>query len=125
MPERGKPLAGHPRPVLAGAVLGAVLVVGDAKAEFFTGEQLREICESPSSAGQSWQCVGYVEAIADVMGHAMYEGWRACIPTDERVTGAQAADVVTKYLRAHPDWLRFTASDLVARALAEAFPCPR
>jgi hypothetical protein len=49
-------------------------------------------------------------------------GWRTCVPPS--VVNDQAVDVVTNFLRAHPEDRHHSAVSLVLQALAEAFPCP-
>ncbi|UCD68148.1 MAG: hypothetical protein JSW48_15415 [Betaproteobacteria bacterium] len=44
-----------------------------------------------------------------------------CVPA--RTQRGQAFDAVMRYLEAHPEKHRFTASSLVASGLWEAFPC--
>lgn len=44
-----------------------------------------------------------------------------CLPDNVQVE--QAFEAVMRYLEAHPEKRRFTASSLVASALWEAFPC--
>ena len=44
-----------------------------------------------------------------------------CLP--KRAQPDQALQVVMRYLEAHPEKLRFTASSLVSVALWEGFPC--
>jgi hypothetical protein len=107
---------------LALAVLAAALPLSAARSEFTTGNSLWTLC---NEAAGTW-CVAYVEGVADVLlpiwaKGGDFNGWRACIPKD--AIGSQVTDVVIKFLREHPEWRHFTASSLVAQALAQAFPC--
>jgi hypothetical protein len=106
--------------VLACVALAAVLVValmGGARADFMTGNQLWEKCQ----ASPPIICAGYVSAVADIMGHHTVFNRRACFAPE--VTNGQVADVVKKWLREHPESRHYVASSLAAEALAEAFPC--
>jgi hypothetical protein len=48
-------------------------------------------------------------------------GFKACLPVNSSLE--QSRDVVVRFLRAHPELRHLVAVSLVARALAEAFPC--
>jgi hypothetical protein len=99
----------------------AVLPVSSAEADFQTGNQLLAACNQRPRQ----ECLGYVEAIADVLlalqlgGDLL--GWRACMP--QTLTSNQAADVVLKHLRDHPEQRHLGAAGLAAQALADGFPC--
>ena len=105
-------------------VLTVVMLAGPARAAFESGDWLWEVCTGTSQ--DRLVCLGYVTGVADTLIALTGEGkdlngWRACL--SESVTNGQAIDVAVKLLREHPEWRRYTASSLVARALAEAFPC--
>ncbi|MGU5731432.1 Rap1a/Tai family immunity protein [Aeromonas jandaei] len=61
-------------------------------------------------------CRGYITGVADVL-----DGFSFCIP--DRVNRGQNVDVVTKYLRDHPEDRHQDAHTLTAYALSIAFPC--
>ena len=44
---------------------------------------------------------------------------------EELMNLGQAIDVVTLFLTAHPEYRNFGGAGVVARALAQAFPCRR
>ena len=87
-----------------------------------SGNVLKGACGSKNKHDQGI-CLGFAIAIAAVVGDEPYLGWRACIP--EGVMRAQVRDVMVKHLDDHPEKLHHNADSLVARAFAEAFPCPK
>jgi hypothetical protein len=104
----------------AGAVVAAVMAgSAGARADFRDGNQLYAEC--PPESGYRLFCQGYIAAITDAARHAPVAGHKVCGSAD--VTLGQMVDVVRRYLEAHPELRHFPAEDLVAEALAEAFPC--
>jgi hypothetical protein len=106
----------------AGAVVAAVMAASaGARADYRDGNRLYADCTSPDT---QLFCIGYVMAIADAarapnaVGEA---GFTVCGLED--VTVKQLLDVTTRYLSAHPEERHLSAFSLVAKALAEAFPC--
>jgi len=91
-----------------------------AFADFFTGNQLHEVCRSAAPYSEAI-CSGYVVGIADVMASDRLNGFTACLPTT--VTVRQISDVVSTYLQQHPEMRHYSASSIVAYALSESFPC--
>ncbi len=92
-----------------------------------TGNELWTHCVSADPNSQYFNplnsgiCVGVVTAIADTLATYGVYGFRACFPAHS--TRGQAEDVVKRYLDQHPEKRHYVAADLVAMALAEAFPC--
>ena len=86
--------------------------VGRAAAGFVDGNKLFSDCEGQSGGGDSaWGvCVGYVMGAADASE-------TICLPNG--VTVGQVRDVVTMYLRNHPERRHYAASSLVETALKE------
>ncbi len=81
------------------------------------GHYLHNLCRNSRAA-----CQGYVAAVVDVMSSLAYlHGFRACVP--QGVNDAQMAEVVARWLAAHARMRGDRADILVARSLAEAFPC--
>ncbi|HDN9016730.1 TPA: hypothetical protein P2I01_003634 [Aeromonas salmonicida] len=62
-------------------------------------------------------CQGYITGVADA-----FDGYSFCIPN--QVRRRQNVDIVTKYLRDHPEDRHQDAHILTAHALSLAFPCP-
>jgi hypothetical protein len=108
---------------LALAVLVASLPLSAARGEFQSGNNLWQLCNNKTT---DFGCIMYIEGVADVLipiwgKGGDFAGWRGCLTKD--VIGSQAHDVVIKFMREHPERRHFTASSVVAQALAEAFPC--
>ena len=92
---------------------------------FESANDLLEVCGARGDYEQGL-CTGYIQAIADAMSHAQavggtVAGWRACVPN--RVIFKQIRDAAVLYLTAHAELRRASTVWLVARALAETFPC--
>ena len=105
------------------AVAFAIILMGKAHAVFLDGNTLRGWCTSEDVGNQA-ACLGYVVAVADVLISANRgepAQSKACIPAVETT---QVVDVAKKYLESHHQAGDTAASDLVAMALSEAFPCP-
>ena len=110
------------RAALVAAVALAALAgdAGEARAEFYSGDLLWDLCTTRGDESQR-ACLGFIAAAADALS-AQEDGRRqACIPIDIRL--GPVRDVVVAYLRAHPEDRYKTAISLAAAALAEAFPC--
>ena len=91
-----------------------------AMAEFQDGNVLYGACFSQSSYEQGI-CLGFIQGIADALAGNAINGFTACLPA--HVTAGQARDVVTRFLASHPETRHLAAAGMVARPLAEAFPC--
>lgn len=109
------------RLLTAGALMIAVMAVGaGARADrFVDGNRLYELCR-PNSRSSSF-CGDFVMGVANALMVGRVGHWTACIPNG--VTDDQVIDVATRYLDAHPAERPHAAGELVAQALAEAFPC--
>jgi len=59
-------------------------------------------------------CYGYVAGVVDML-------YTVCLP--DGMTRQQVIDVLTLWLRDHPEKRHLPASSLVAGALKEKFPC--
>ena len=117
--------------ILPVAALAVALLTVRAEARevviFENGNNILELCSQPYGTVAGGFCLGYIAGIADAanvtqsIGETI-NGGTACIPMGVPVT--QAKDVVTNFLRKHPEQRSLGAVDLIVRALAEAFPCP-
>ncbi len=93
-----------------------------------TGNELYEACTSLNPVRQTF-CYGYVNAIADGCDAARPDksanngvfGFVHCARPS--VTNKQIADIVVRFLASHPEHRDYGVAGLVAKALAEAFPC--
>ena len=97
-------------------------VVDEGAAQFRNGNELFQDCEGGDDpqqkqtgdpGGQWGMCLGFILGVADAL--------HFCIPTG--VNSGQVKDVVTLYLRDHPEQRHLPASDLVTAAIKEKFPC--
>ena len=89
-----------------------------------TGNDLLERCSASASDNpiQWGVCLGYVMAVADLLGQGRpINGARACVATD--VTSGQLMDVVRQWLERNPARRHINGAALVAVALQQAFPC--
>ncbi|MFA5081789.1 MAG: Rap1a/Tai family immunity protein [Hydrogenophilaceae bacterium] len=100
---------------------GVVLIVGaECKAEpglaiYLDGNSLRQMLTDSDVVSIS-MARGYVAGIADATN-----GKTHCIYGN--VPASQAAAIAHKFLENHPEWWQHRATDLIERALTEAFPC--
>lgn len=122
-------------------LLAALLSMAAADGRAVTGNTLLNHCKTGEGAGLEsaipfGTCLGFSSAVMESMiangrveggtgaagarrGHL--GGREACFPEG---TGPGAArDAAKRFLEAHPDRLGEAAADLVAEALAGAFPC--
>lgn len=110
--------------VLTALLLTASAVVAEEFTEgYVDGNKLWDICRSDVRENA---CDWYVLGVADAMSVAQTKGgsiggWRMCGP--ENVSVVQVKDVAARFLREHPELRHLSGASLVARALAEAFPC--
>jgi hypothetical protein len=107
--------------VMLSLVLGTVLVASDAQAQM-TGNDLYRFC------GRTDQmCDAYVTAVLETwdiaIGGTVELDSIWCGEEAAKVTYEQAADIVTAFLRDHPEVRHRSAVSLVMKAISEKFPC--
>lgn len=105
-------------------VAGLMLVATPAQSDVMNGATLKGYCDQQASETfNTGTCLGYISGIADTMYRSTGDiyGWRAC--WDDSVTVKDMHGVVVKFLQANPQYLDLDADSLVARALADAYPC--
>jgi len=104
-------------------VIGVSVTTGPARAAVIRdGDELLKYCTATIGAYMDY-CFGYVDAIADLMlGRASVASVDACIPAT-RPDDPTLRNIVVAYLRRAEVSRRQEAPTLVARALAEAYPC--
>jgi hypothetical protein len=109
------------RTLLALIALG---IAGAALAGSYSGQKLLDALNS-SAADERRFAEGYVFGIADSMQEAypVFGLFRACIPST--ATATQVVAVVKETLRREPGYLHNAAGFLVAKAVADAYPCSR
>lgn len=99
-------------------VIGLMLLTGSrAQAAFQTGNQLLRLCSS-NDASERGVCLGYGEAVIDT-----WDGSFACAPAG--IEAQQVADVLVRYLNAHPESREKDAGSLAFIAVQAAWPCPK
>jgi hypothetical protein len=116
--------------IIAKALVAAVMSVGtvsdaaDKAAVYVSGNSLNAWCMSASQS-QRGLCDGYILGIADALEVSKIGGFAACIPAQVRTRSwAQILNVVKQFLASHPEKRPlFSATTLVASALAEMFTC--
>lgn len=95
-------------------VLLALINVGPASAQFYSGNKLHELCQAKDRIA-----LGYAVAVTDWVMTEMRE--QACIPST--VTTGQMHDIICGYVTQHPEQRHYNAHFLGAQSLIEAFPC--
>lgn len=93
-------------------VLAFIALSSPAKAE--TGNSLLPLCTSKSEQQLAY-CQGFVT------GAWLATSTPVCVPNG--ATPRQLIDVSVRYIKDHPKDRGTLASELIARALHEAFPC--
>ena len=91
-----------------------------------SGENLLVYCSAEPGTRDAQYCTGYIVAIADAMPRMRTDGdfhgaLYACAPRGLIQTGL--VGVVKTWLISHPQDRQGEAAPLVAKALAESFPC--
>jgi hypothetical protein len=100
---------------LLSAALAVALMTGLAHADdIFDGNRLYEICANPVPSEQGF-CQGYAMAVAHMSNGPLIE-----VPSN--VTARQLGDIVTRWLKAHPEQRHVPSSAAVINALQWAFP---
>ncbi len=67
-------------------------------------------------------CHIYIHAVLDVLAENSVDGYRVCVPEDTDID--QSVNVIVEWLTRHADEQPQPASDGVAHALWETYPCP-
>jgi Rap1a immunity proteins len=108
--------------VLACIWCNPVTAEGKAVRTFLNGNRLVEHCSAAGYGYEYGLCEGYVMAIADaISGGDTVLGYTACIPLP--VDGNQVREIVVAALHRDVAVRHAAARGLVAKAIAEAFPC--
>ena len=106
------------------ALAAALGFASGAHAASYSGQKLLDALNSSVAAERNF-AEGYVFGIADSMQEAypVFGLFRACIPST--ATATQVVAVVKETLRREPGYLHNAAGFLVAKAVADAYPCSR
>lgn len=104
--------------------LASLTYIHDAKAQgmafYDTAAVLEQFCVSRYDTDYGY-CAGYITSIADVLMQYELYGYSACF--SNTIKSQQLIDNVIAYLKNHPEEVPQPAKEVVARALATAFPC--
>jgi hypothetical protein len=90
----------------------------DVSHSFFTAGQVYDNCKLDVNRAE---CRSYVMGIADVMGGNVIYGWRACVPLG--TAGEALLSVAMDYINRHPEERGGSSASVIAKALAQGFPC--
>ena len=103
---------------MAGAALANAVgaETANARESYESGDTLLSLCEKPQDSSLYGFCAGYIIGAADVLDEGSF-----CPP--EGHDKLQVVDATVRWLRDNPPNRSDTAYSLVARALAENFPC--
>src|SRR5262249_18426698 len=114
----------HVRRRFAITAILSCLLIGEAKADFTSGNQLWDACqEEEKDPVKGMFCNVYIlgagEAfqVLQVANQVRFY----CVPP--KVENGQVMDVVKLYLKDHPETRQYSAPTLVMLALKEKFPC--
>ncbi|MFQ5881232.1 MAG: Rap1a/Tai family immunity protein [Candidatus Methylomirabilales bacterium] len=89
---------------------------------YFSGNNLHSLCSKTSRDFKIGVCTGYVSAIVDLFwSKNTIDGLRACVP--QALSTSQARDIVMQWINDNPEMGDMKASALVAKIMAETFPC--
>ena len=103
----------------AAALLLACSPVQAQRVSNVTGRTLMSAC----TGKQVTACDAYVDGFSDAIEAEGRDHAVACIPRTS--TGTELRDVLTAYLRAHPEAQTMKAGLIATKALAAAYPCKR
>ena len=106
-------------------VVAMLSIYGPARADFLTGKDLLDYCTNTSTFAN---CSSYISGVWDfaviVQMHFNVRG-TGCINFPMDVNQRQLVDVVTRWLKAHPEGRDAGGGGgQVHGALSEAWPCP-
>ena len=88
----------------------------NAAESYESGDSLVSLCEKPQDSSLYGFCAGYIIGAADGLDEGSF-----CPP--EGHEKLQIVDVTVQWLLNHPENRQDPAHSLVAKALAESFPC--
>jgi hypothetical protein len=87
------------------------------------GSDLARDCSTSEHHFSYGSCAGYLMGVADMMAQPEWPySTKACFP--DEVGRGELIAIVKKYIAKHSNRLQDPALDIVATALARAFPCP-
>lgn len=95
----------------------ALLFASQARAEFYTGNEILALCKAGDYSSKSI-CIGYIAGVFDAL-HSV----KHCAPAS--VTAGQVRDMVVQAMEAEPKIRNETADVIAAHVFKNAWPCPR
>jgi hypothetical protein len=98
------------------------LLVGAANAETVSGNELWANCQDPNKLQF---CYGYVIGAAQTYSITRPMKTQPFFCISPEVENQQLLDIVTSYLREHPEKRQWPGPTLVIFALGEKFPCSK
>lgn len=103
-------------------VLAICAFASSAGATFVSGNHLYQHCGNSAMTAEQALCRGYISAIADTMENGdTVDGYRACVPSAAKA--GQLQDRLFRHLDTNRLYRHYNASTIVARFLAQTFPC--
>ena len=105
----------------AAMALACAAAPGKASAEWLSGRDLLEKCESKKDIAFGI-CLGYIDAVVDMneVGEAPAPPGGIRLPVG--LDNGRLREIVVAFLRANPAMLHYAGSDLVHAALSKAYP---
>lgn len=94
----------------------ALLFASQARAEFYTGNEMLDLCRG--NTGAQSICLGYFAGVYDAL-----HGVTHCAPAG--VTVGQAKDMVVRAMESVPEVRNETADRIAAHVFKKAWPCQR
>lgn len=104
-----------PRVTTLAAAIALLSIGQPAKANFQTGNQLKQRCSEKGFDEAS--CMGYMLGVFDTL----LDMNAVCLPSG--VIAGQIYEVGRQFMARNPQLLHETAPNILARAFVEAFPC--
>lgn len=116
----------HCRTTPSAGFLSAALVVcsgpmNQGYANFFDGNKLHSMCRGQDNVSKA-TCISYISATYDTLDYENIFDHKFCMEGLSIIT-LQIRDIVAYWLKVNPQYRHYGASQLVAIALSDAFPC--
>jgi hypothetical protein len=116
----------HLRITLSAGLLFAASAVypgpmNQAYANFFDGNKLHSMCRGQDNVSKA-TCISYISATYDTLDYKNIFDHKFCME-GLNITALQISDIVAYWLKVNPQYRHYGASQLVAFALSDAFPC--
>lgn len=107
--------------LIASVLAGMLSCSAAASAKVRDGNQLLQQCTATIGAYVDF-CYGYIDAVTDLLLlNNVIDGINVCISSE--LDDPSLRNIVVQFLKNNPKLRDLGAPDLIARALAAAFPC--